>query len=482
MIWKPAADGKFSLKSSWEKVRRGQESGGIWVAVWSSLLNPNVAVFMWRFLKSRLPVDELGKQGYILLGVRRQSCFGSRKGDREWSLGHAREVIPFLILWSLWRARNESKHHEDKRKPNWGFKLNLDGCAKGNPGISSYGAIVRDHEGMVVRAIHGVIGEGSNLRAELFGILNGLELCIANQYLPIWLESDSMVALKAIQSSCVGWELRNLINKIKGLIVKHHIRYSHVYREANAAADYLANQTFSFSMERVLSGHEVDRSVFAFKTAYENLNLDFSGSKSVTLQQIWHLTQHAFSAFWVYAALGGAVDNREKIQAFLWVMPSKNVEFIVFGIICLVCLMQIYYCLRTGYYNEAKIVAELSRAAHYFAPQEPITLVALPFNDQKCEGHLDEPDWSIQPAKQQDLKFLAWFTLEYYAQASAAMGGGEVSWRAQGSNDQQQQRNKMLAQLLTEILLKDVGVSLLLGPRGTGEEVSLSKYMMDQNG
>ncbi|KAG6466578.1 hypothetical protein ZIOFF_075666 [Zingiber officinale] len=411
MIWKPAADGKFSLKSSWEKVRRGQESGGIWVAVWSSLLNPNVAVFMWRFLKSRLPVDEVlqkrGKQGYILLGVRRQSCFGSRKGDREWSLGHAREVIPFLILWSLWRARNESKHHEDKRKPNWGFKLNLDGCAKGNPGISSYGAIVRDHEGMVVRAIHGVIGEGSNLRAELFGILNGLELCIANQYLPIWLESDSMVALKAIQSSCVGWELRNLINKIKGLIVKHHIRYSHVYREANAAADYLANQTFSFSMERVLSGHE-----------------------------------HAFSAFWVYAALGGAVDNREKIQAFLW----------------------IYYCLRTGYYNEAKIVAELSRAAHYFAPQEPITLVALPFNDQKQRTNTFE------------------LALEYYAQASAAMGGGEVSWRAQGSNDQQQQRNKMLAQLLTEILLKDVGVSLLLGPRGTGEEVSLSKYMMDQNG
>lgn len=71
--------------------------------------------------------------------------------------------------------------------------------------------------------------------------------------------------------------------------------------------------------------------------------------------------------------------------------------------------------------------------------------------------------------------------LEYYAQAAAAMGGGEVSWHAQGSNDQQRQRNKMLAQLLTEILLKDGGVSLLLGPRGTGEEGSLSKYMMDQN-
>ncbi|KAF7022022.1 hypothetical protein CFC21_034868 [Triticum aestivum] len=69
--------------------------------------------------------------------------------------------------------------------------------------------------------------------------------------------------------------------------------------------------------------------------------------------------------------------------------------------------------------------------------------------------------------------------LEYYAQAAAAMGGGEVSWIGQGNADQQRQRSSMLMQLLTEILLRDGGIQLLLGPSGMGEEGELKKYMMD---
>ncbi|KAL5218230.1 hypothetical protein ABZP36_018914 [Zizania latifolia] len=69
--------------------------------------------------------------------------------------------------------------------------------------------------------------------------------------------------------------------------------------------------------------------------------------------------------------------------------------------------------------------------------------------------------------------------LEYYAQAAAAMGGGEVSWIDRGKADQQRQRNLMLKQLLTEILLRDGGIQLLLGPSGMGEEGELKKYMMD---
>ncbi|OAY82065.1 Nuclear pore complex protein NUP93A [Ananas comosus] len=70
-------------------------------------------------------------------------------------------------------------------------------------------------------------------------------------------------------------------------------------------------------------------------------------------------------------------------------------------------------------------------------------------------------------------------TLEYYAQAAAAMGGGEISWIGRGNADQQRQRSLMLRQLLTEILLRDGGIPLLLGPRGTGDEGELRKYMMD---
>lgn len=69
--------------------------------------------------------------------------------------------------------------------------------------------------------------------------------------------------------------------------------------------------------------------------------------------------------------------------------------------------------------------------------------------------------------------------LEYYAQAAAAMGGGELSWIGRGNADQQRQRNLMMKQLLTEILLRDGGILLLLGSRGAGEEGALRKYFMD---
>ncbi|KAG6535814.1 hypothetical protein ZIOFF_000843 [Zingiber officinale] len=64
-------------------------------------------------------------------------------------------------------------------------------------------------------AKHGIIGVGTNMRAELVAILKGVELCVENNFFPIWLESDSLVALKIIQSPFLCLELRNLVLEIK---------------------------------------------------------------------------------------------------------------------------------------------------------------------------------------------------------------------------------------------------------------------------
>lgn len=71
--------------------------------------------------------------------------------------------------------------------------------------------------------------------------------------------------------------------------------------------------------------------------------------------------------------------------------------------------------------------------------------------------------------------------LEYYAQAAAAVGGGELSWAGRGNVDQQRQMSLMLRQLLTELLLRDGGVYLLLGSRGSGEEGELRRFLKDVN-
>jgi nuclear pore complex protein Nup93 len=58
--------------------------------------------------------------------------------------------------------------------------------------------------------------------------------------------------------------------------------------------------------------------------------------------------------------------------------------------------------------------------------------------------------------------------LEYYVQAAAAVGGGAISWTGSCSSGQRRQRQLMLKQLLTELLLRDGGIALLLGPNGGG--------------
>ncbi|KFK34970.1 hypothetical protein AALP_AA5G217400 [Arabis alpina] len=70
-------------------------------------------------------------------------------------------------------------------------------------------------------------------------------------------------------------------------------------------------------------------------------------------------------------------------------------------------------------------------------------------------------------------------TLEYYAQAAIAVGGGQLAWSGRSNVDQQRQRNLMLTQLLTEILLREGGIYFLLGARGSGEEGELGRFFPD---
>ncbi|KAM7271004.1 hypothetical protein ACFE04_030218 [Oxalis oulophora] len=69
--------------------------------------------------------------------------------------------------------------------------------------------------------------------------------------------------------------------------------------------------------------------------------------------------------------------------------------------------------------------------------------------------------------------------LEYYEQAAAAVGGGELSWTGKCSVDQQRQRNLMLKQLLTELLLRDGGIYLLLGPSSLEGNTELGRFLTD---
>ncbi|MED6169156.1 Nuclear pore complex protein nup93a [Stylosanthes scabra] len=354
----------------------------------------------------------------------------------------------------------------------------------------------------------------------------------------------------------------------------------------------------------------------AFRLAYESLGIDASGGKSVTMRKIWHLVQmllaedsapqnvskrmaliigarrhlewghekyvmDTIQSHPAQAALGGGVGNLQRIRAFL------RIRLRDYGVLDFdagdarrqppvdTTWQQIYFCLRTGYYDEARNVALSSRASHQFAPlltewintggmvPEEIAAAAM----EECERMLRTGDrvgraaydkkklllYAIISGSRKHIDRLLrdqtlfstiedflWFrlsalrdcpsgpssivlrdadhgilsegarqklgvmdayaevstiirqygsmylrlgdlqmALEYYAQAAAAVGGGQLSWTGRGNVDQQRQRSLMLKQLLTEILLRDGGIFLLLGPRGAGEEGQLGRFVTD---
>uniref|UniRef100_A0A804LK96 Nuclear pore protein n=1 Tax=Zea mays TaxID=4577 RepID=A0A804LK96_MAIZE len=426
----------------------------------------------------------------------------------------------------------------------------------------------------------------------------------------------------------------------------------------------------------------------AFRAAYESLSIDAIGTKSVSMQKVWHLIQalvgeglthrnvsrkmslvvgarhhlewghekyilETINSHPALAALGGSVGNLQKIRAFLRVR-LRDQGVLDFDATDLrrqppvdTTWQQIYFCLRTGYYDEARQVAQSSRTAYNFAPLladwistngavSPETALAaseecdkmlrmgdrpgrpgydrkklllyaiicgcrrqiermlkdlptlfntiedflwfklsalreytnasssnlmneglVPYTLDDLQSYLNkfEPSYYTKNGKDplvypyilflsiQLLPAILYLSkevgedgyhvdavhisialadhsvlpdgigsgqkigvmdacaeaasiirqygsiylrngnidlaLEYYAQAAAAMGGGEASWIGEGHADKQRQRSLMLKQLLMEILLRDGGIQLLLGPSGMGEEGELKKYMMD---
>ncbi|KAG6536581.1 hypothetical protein ZIOFF_001639 [Zingiber officinale] len=253
IVWKPSLDGKFTMKSTWKGSWKDQQQAGVgqqqavWRAVWTAgIIKPG----HWK--------------GFIMVA------------QNLGLLVKPRTVNTISVV--TWK----------NPKVGW-FKLNMDGCSKGNPGLSYFGIIIRGYSGDVMMVKYGLIGRGSNVRAELMAILKVLELCVEKQFFPIWLESDSLIALKIISASYFSWEWRNLIRKIKCIICMYQVWFSHVYKEANVAADQIANQAFISLVddglnappnqytERICYNHEIDKGLLGI------CNLNKSGLPYIRL-------------------------------------------------------------------------------------------------------------------------------------------------------------------------------------------------------
>ena len=125
------------------------------------------------------------------------------------------------------------------------FSLNTDGGARGNPGPSAIGGVIKDHNGKVLHQFKEYIGISTNNFAEYSALIKGLSLALENNIKVLDCYLDSELVVKQINGlyRVKDENLKLLYTKVKDLIFGFNsVSFLHVKRSENSAADKLVNQ------------------------------------------------------------------------------------------------------------------------------------------------------------------------------------------------------------------------------------------------
>jgi ribonuclease HI len=140
--------------------------------------------------------------------------------------------------------------------PPAGFlKLNFDGAAKGNPGMTGMGGVIRDSGGNIIRLYAGSMGNSTNNAAEFGALELGLEILSRERMTNTIVEGDSTLVINTVKrlqnGTRVGkvqrhWRLAHSLQKIQEhLQTMNTVELRWVRRSANGLADRIANEGVS---------------------------------------------------------------------------------------------------------------------------------------------------------------------------------------------------------------------------------------------
>ncbi len=125
------------------------------------------------------------------------------------------------------------------------LKIFTDGGARGNPGPAGIGGVVYDESGQVLAEISEYIGETTNNQAEYKALLATLEKARELGATEVDCYADSLLMVNQLKGQ---WKVKNA--DLQPLVVQAHnlktqigtVRYFHVPREQNTAADAQVNK------------------------------------------------------------------------------------------------------------------------------------------------------------------------------------------------------------------------------------------------
>lgn len=136
--------------------------------------------------------------------------------------------------------------------PEYDYKLNFDGCSKGNPGIAGAGAVIYHFDKEYWSGTFFVGEMSTNNHAEYAGLILGLQQAKEFGIKQLKVEGDSLLVINQMKGiyKCKSINLIELHEKAREL-EKHFdtIEYVHVFRNQNKRADELSNLALNEYLE-----------------------------------------------------------------------------------------------------------------------------------------------------------------------------------------------------------------------------------------
>lgn len=136
------------------------------------------------------------------------------------------------------------------RPPNSHVTLNCDGALKLDSRMAGAGCLLRDHDGGWRMGCCRNIGVCTSLQAELWALMDGLELAWSAGYKDIIVQMDCLVAVRIIRNQEGGPNAQTSIaRRIQRLLQQDwRVTVTHVYREGNRCTNFLASYALSLGV------------------------------------------------------------------------------------------------------------------------------------------------------------------------------------------------------------------------------------------
>lgn len=145
----------------------------------------------------------------------------------------ANRVIPFPEL-----------DLENETTTSFVYRMNFDGCSKGNPGLCGAGAVIYHNDTEIWSQSFFVGENATNNRAEYAGLILGLQQAVELNIKCLHVQGDSQLVINHMKGlyKCNSPNLIELYDRAKELEATFEtIHYEHVLRHLNKRADHLSN-------------------------------------------------------------------------------------------------------------------------------------------------------------------------------------------------------------------------------------------------